>query len=64
MPPCCIPSAMATTAEILYCRYNAAGAPETAGLNYAGVPCPVWLDLPANVRAKWEAVAALVVLMG
>lgn len=55
LPPCCTPSPDATPAERAYCAYNAAGDPATAGLNFAGQPCPVWPMLPENVRAKWEA---------
>lgn len=55
LPPCCTPSPDATPAERAYCAYNAAGDPATAGLNFAGQPCPVWSALPENVRAKWEA---------
>lgn len=56
LPPCCTPSDNASPAEIAYCAYNAGGDPATAGLNYAGQPCPVWSALPDNIRAKWEAV--------
>jgi len=56
LPPCCTPSDDATPAEIAYCAYNAGGDPATAGLNYAGQPCPTWQNLPDNIRAKWEAV--------
>ena len=55
LPACCTPSPDATPAERAYCAYNAAGDPATAGLNFAGQPCPVWSALPENVRAKWEA---------
>lgn len=55
LPACCTPSPEATPAERAYCAYNAAGDPATAGLNFAGQPCPVWPALPENVRAKWEA---------
>lgn len=55
LPPCCTPSPEATPAERAYCAYNAAGDPATAGLNFAGQPCPTWITLPENVRAKWEA---------
>ena len=51
------PKVAETVAAQLYAAYNLGGAPETAGLNYAGLPCPAWSDLPANVRAKWIAVA-------
>lgn len=27
------------------------------GLNYQGLPCPTWDDLPEEVRAHWCAVA-------
>lgn len=55
LPPCCTPSPDAPPAERAYCAYNAAGDPATAGLNFAGQPCPVWSALPENVRVKWEA---------
>jgi len=58
LPACCTPTDGATRAEVLYCAYNAGGDPATAGLNYQGKPCPTWLELPPNVRAKWEATAA------
>jgi hypothetical protein len=57
LPPCCMPSPDATLAEEMYCAYNAAGDPTTAGLNFAGDPCPTWDDLPTNVRDKWEGAA-------
>jgi hypothetical protein len=47
------------TARRLYDAYNAGGDPATAGLNYRGEPCPAWADLPPNIRAKWEAAAAV-----
>lgn len=59
LPACCTPTDGATLAETLYCAYNAGGDPATAGLNYQGKPCPTWLELPPNVRAKWEATAAV-----
>lgn len=59
LPDCCYAPEGATTAERMYAAYNAAGDLVSAGLNYQGKPCPVWAELPANVRAKWEAVAAL-----
>lgn len=64
LPDCCTPSADAGLAEQLYCAYNRGGDPKTAGRNYQGDPCPVWLDLPRNVRAKWEAVARWTVPTG
>ena len=60
VPACCTPTTDASVAEKLYCLYNAGGDPDTAGLNYEGKSCPVWVDLPPNVRAKWEAVAAAI----
>ena len=42
-------------AQALYDAYNAGGDPATAGLNFRGEPCPAWVDLPENVRAKWCA---------
>lgn len=59
LPDCCYPSENATAAERAYCAYNAAGNPDTAGLNFAGAPCPVWSALPENVRAKWEGAVAV-----
>lgn len=56
-PACCCPTLGGSLAEYLYAAYNAGGDPVTAGLNYRGEPCPVWADLPENVRAKWEATA-------
>lgn len=58
-PLCLTPTEHASLAERLYCAYNAGGDPSTAGLNFRGEPCPVWADLPGNVREKWEAVASL-----
>jgi len=55
MPDCCYPSPNASFAERLYCAYNAGG--ERPGLNYQDKPCPLWRDLPPDVRAKWEATA-------
>ena len=60
LPLCCTPTDGATLAEQLYCAYNAAGDPATAGLNFRGDPCPVWAELPSNVREKWHAVARYV----
>jgi hypothetical protein len=57
LPACCTPSPDACLAERLYCAYNAAGDPATAGRNYAGAPCPTWAELPPNVRTKWRAAA-------
>lgn len=57
LPDCCWPSGDAEMPEALYCAYNRGGDPETAGLNYQGKPCPVWTELPQNIRDKWTAVA-------
>ena len=57
MPDCCFALDDASLAERLYAAYNRGGDAATAGLNFQGDPCPVWADLPENVRAKWEAVA-------
>lgn len=57
IPSCCTPTKDATLAERLYCAYNRAGDPKTAGLNYQGLPCPTWPELPENIRAKWNAVS-------
>lgn len=60
LPECCSPSEGASLAEQMYCTYNRGGDPATAGLNYQGMPCPLWADLLPNIRAKWEAVAETV----
>jgi hypothetical protein len=57
LPACCIPSANASLAERLYCVYNRAAPDGRQGLNYQGLPCPVWLELPEGIRHRWEAVA-------
>lgn len=58
VPACCMAREGDGLAAELYAAYNRGGDPKTAGLNYAGQPCPEWSDLPVNVRAKWEAVAS------
>lgn len=58
IPACCVPTENAETAEIAYAAYNAAGDPTTAGLNYAGQPCPVWAALTPNIQEKWRAAVA------
>jgi hypothetical protein len=58
LPACCTPTPEADLAERLYCAYNRGGDPTTAGLNFQGNPCPLWKDLPQNIRDKWEAVVA------
>lgn len=55
LPACCTAGPDASRAERMYAAYNAAGDPTTAGLNYQGKPCPTWVELPVNVRAKWLA---------
>jgi len=60
LPECCLASEGDPLAKILYAVYNRGGDASTAGLNFQGKPCPEWTELPENVRAKWEAVAALV----
>lgn len=57
---CLIPAENASLAERLYCAYNSGGDPETAGRNFQGMPCPLWGDLPENVRVKWTAVAVYI----
>jgi hypothetical protein len=63
LPPCCTPQlplyapSRERLAERCYTVYNAGGDPATAGLNFQGKPCPVWAELPENVKAKWLAVA-------
>lgn len=61
LPDCCYPGPDASAAERAYCAYNAAGDPETAGLNFRGDPCPTWAALPANIRAKWEGAVVPIV---
>lgn len=54
-PACCtLPPDDAPIEAAGYAAYNAGGDPATAGLNYAGKPCPEWDQLPENVRAKWK----------
>ncbi len=56
-PKCCNFDHDAGPAQWLYAAYNSGGDRDTAGLNYKGEPCPVWQDLPPDVRAKWQAAA-------
>lgn len=56
LPACCHAPADAPLAHQLYAAYNRGG--QRPGLNYQDKPCPLWHDLPEDVRAKWEAVAA------
>ncbi len=58
LPACCIPSDGASFAERLYCKYNLAAPPGKQGLNYQGLPCPVWRELPRDIQERWEAVAS------
>lgn len=58
MPDCCYAPDDAEPAWKLYAAYNAAGDPEKAGLNYQGLPCPTWDQLPEAIRVKWRAVAS------
>jgi len=55
LPECCYPSDNASMAEQLYCAFNASG--ERPGLNYQDLPCPMWDDLPKDVKAKWQGTA-------
>lgn len=56
LPACCdLPPDNAPIEHAGYAAYNAGGDPATAGLNYAGKPCPNFDDLPPNVKAKWKA---------
>lgn len=55
LPDCCKASEGSSFAHKLYALYNLAG--ERKGVNYMGVPCPEWHDLPADVKKKWRAVA-------
>ena len=66
LPGCCFPTDELNIGEQLYCYYNRAGDPETAGLNYQGTECPLWLNLPGNIRAKWMGAAqrAIEILSG
>lgn len=60
LPNCCGARPGDPVAKKLYAAYNRGGDAATAGLNYAGQPCPTWEELPDNVRAKWETVAAMI----
>jgi hypothetical protein len=40
-------------AKRLYGVYTQA----SGGLNWQGLPCPVWEELPANIQSYWQAVA-------
>lgn len=60
LPACCGHLPTDPVAKKLYAAYNRGGDLATAGLNYRGEPCPTWEELPENVRAKWEAVAAII----
>lgn len=42
-----------TRGQIAYAAY----AQATGGLNFLGQPMPEWPDLPASIRAAWEAAA-------
>lgn len=57
LPECCHAPDDAEFAHRLYAAYNRGG--ERRGLNYQGLPCPVWAALPEDVREKWRAVAAV-----
>lgn len=46
-------------AEKMYDTYNA--APPNPGKNYAGLPCPPWENVGAQVQKKWTAVAQAVI---
>jgi hypothetical protein len=59
-PACCYPSDAAGLPEVGYAAYNCGGPTETAGLNYQGLPCPTWPELPGVVVEKWEAAAAAI----
>lgn len=59
LPACCYIDSAENYPALLYAAYNRGGNPDTAGLNYAGAPCPTWDDLPKNVQAKWNAVASI-----
>lgn len=60
LPACCGHLSTDPVAKKLYAAYNRGGDLATAGLNHRGEPCPTWEELPANVQAKWEAVAAII----
>ena len=60
LPACCYVDSPEDFPALLYAAYNRGGDPATAGLNYAGQPCPTWEALPENVKAKWNAVASVV----
>ena len=54
LPACCFPSQNAEPAERAYCAYLRS----TGGLNYQGLPCPVWADLPEKICQAWRAAAS------
>lgn len=58
LPECCYAPDDSSLAQRLYAAYNRGGPADKAGLNYQGLPCPRWADLPESVKAKWEASAA------
>lgn len=55
MPDCCYAPAGAALPMIGYAGYNAGGDPDTAGLNYQRLPCPLFEGLTPNIREKWRA---------
>ena len=61
-PPCCYHNPDNGHGAALYAAYNTGGDPDTAGLNFRGEPCPMWEDLPQNIRDKWDAVAQYVAI--
>lgn len=58
LPACCFATSEDSLAKNLYAVYNRAGVRQ--GLNYQGLPCPTWENLPPDIRTKWEAVADFV----
>lgn len=55
LPACCYALASEPLPKRLYAAYNRSGAKK--GLNYQGLPCPLWEDLPEDVQAKWSGAA-------
>ena len=55
LPDCCKAWPTDPLGKRLYAAYNSAG--DRKGLNYQGLPCPVWEDLTPEIRLKWESVA-------
>jgi hypothetical protein len=55
LPPCCYAEPGDEPGKQFYATYNRAG--DRPGLNYKDLPCPLWEDLPKDIRTKWRAAA-------